>query len=332
MTNGICTLGNDVVFDQIVALVNSVATHAGPDFPVCIYPYNDNLERLRAFVQDRPQVQIYDDVASIQRWDHWVEKIWQVHPTAHERWLAINGKGGIHRMGTHRRFGAFDGPFDQFIYMDADTLLLDSPQPIFDLLDQFDWITYDFQHRDLSHVFTVDAPNLTQVFTPAQIETQIFCSGFYGSKRGIFSDADLATFLEQLAAGEATVLYPMAPDQTILNYCVLRKPLKAVNLAFHWPVEKRTGNSVTSPHFEQRGDGVFDRDLRLTYLHYIGVSSKLFTRLCQGENMDIPYRDVFLHYRYLHAPSDRPTFTGPKVKDQPPRPPLWQRALSKLKR
>jgi hypothetical protein len=331
MTNGICTLGNDVVFDQIVALINSVAAHAGSDFPVCIYPYDDNLERLRAFMGDRPQVQIYDDTTSIQRWDHWVEKIWQTHPTAHDRWLAVNGKPGIHRMGTHRRFGAFDGPFDRFIYMDADTLLLDSPQPIFDYLDEFDWVTYDFQHKDLSHVFAVDAPQLRQVFSPAQIDQQIFCSGFYGSKRHSVDEADLATFVEHLSAGEAEVLYPMAPDQTILSYFVLRKPLKSVNLALHWPAEKRTGNSVTSPHFEERGDAVFDGDRKLLYLHYIGVSSKLFGRLCQGENMDIPYRDVFLHYRYLHAPDERPRLTGPKVQPQPSRPPLWKRALNKLK-
>jgi hypothetical protein len=76
------------------------------------------------------------------------------------------------------------------------------------------------------------------------------------------------------------------------------------------PKEERTGCCVTSPHFQALDNILYNQGKRLTYLHYIGLSSSLFTRLCSGENLDFPYRDIFLHYRYLYEPSQRPIFTG----------------------
>jgi len=45
--DGICTLGNDVVYDQLVALLNSIEAIQGPEMPVCVYPYDDKLKKLR---------------------------------------------------------------------------------------------------------------------------------------------------------------------------------------------------------------------------------------------------------------------------------------------
>ena len=331
MTKGICTLANDYVYDQVVALINSIEVHAGKDMPVCIYPYDDRLDRLRALATERPQVHLFEDKAIIERWDNWVKQIWNYHPSAAEKWLAVNGKPGVHRMGTHRRFCGFEGPFDHFIYMDADTLLLDSPDLIFETLNKgIDWVTYDFQYKDLSHVFDLASEQLRVIFSEEALQTKSFCSGFYATKKSTVKPEDIEFYLEKLAQGEAEVLYPMAPDQTILNYFVLRKPIKSVNLALTLPSEKRTGNSVTSTHFEVQEDIVFDRGKQLLYLHYIGISSKLMARLCQGENLDIPYRDVFLHYRYLYSKENYPSLVGQKISTAPKKPGLGNRILRKL--
>ncbi|HZG38481.1 MAG TPA: hypothetical protein VEZ50_07335 [Nodosilinea sp.] len=324
--DGICTLGNDRVYDQIVALLNSIEVFAGPEMPVCIYPYDDRVERLRELAQSRPHLTLYDDTASIQRWDAWVEQIWATHPTARQQWDAI-GSAGIHRMGTHRRFCAFDGPFDRFIYMDADTLLLSDPIPVFNALNEYDWITYDFQHKDLNHVYDVNSGWLEKLFSAEQVQRQTFCSGFYASRRGLF-DSDLGkNILDWLNSGETAVLYPMAPDQTILNYLVMRCGVNSCNLALTLPTEQRTGNSVTSSHFTIENHRVYDKGVPLLYLHYIGLSSQLFARLCAGENVDLPYRDVFLHYRYLHNPETCPALLGKLMVAKPQG---WRRYLKPL--
>jgi len=325
--DGICTLGNDVVYDQLVALINSIEAFA-PDLPVCIYPYDHRTDNIAAFAATRPQVQLYADQPSIQRWDEFVETLWAFHPTARDRWAAV-GSTGIHRMGTHRRYCAFDGPFDRFLYMDADTLLLSDPAPLFAALDRYDWVTYDFQYKDLSHVYDLDAPQFGTLFSAEQMARQSFCSGFYASRRGLFDPADSADILAALAT-DAAILYPMAPDQTLLNYLVMRRQVASCNLARTLPAEQRTGNSVTSSHFQERDHRVYDGDVPLTYLHYIGISARQFAALCGGENIALPYRDTFLHYRYRHDPTQQPTLRGAPRSAEKSRPPRLKRLLKAL--
>ena len=233
-------------------------------------------------------------------------------------------------MGMHHRFIAFDSPFERFIYMDGDTLLLDAIDKIFAILDRHDCVVYDFQHKDPTHVYEVSRPKLFEVFSRDRIEKEIFCAGFYASKTGLFDENQRDWLIERLRAGEAEILYPMAPDQTIVNYMMMRSNFSIYNLALQLPKEERTGCCVTSPHFQALDNILYDHDKRLTYLHYIGLSSTLFTRLCSGENLDFPYRDIFLHYRYLYEPSQRPIFTDSPKPYQTPNPTFWQKVTRKL--
>ncbi|NER33486.1 MAG: sugar transferase [Oscillatoria sp. SIO1A7] len=326
--HGICTIANDRVYDQLVALLNSIEAILGTEMPVCVYPYDDRTERIAAEIARRPNVELYQNLDSIARWDGFARSAWDAHPTARERWRQI-GSTSFYRSGSYRRYCAFDGPFERFLYMDADTLLMSSPEPIFNRLDESDWVVYDFQHRDPSHVYDLSSSKLAELFSRERIESEIFCAGFYASKQGLFGSDRRDWLIEQLSQGEAEVLYPMSVDQSLLNYMVMRSGIPSYNFALALSRTERTGNSVTSSHFEEKDGIVYDRSLRLTYLHYIGISSEVFTRLCAGENIDFPYRETFLHYRYLHEPDRRPKWTTkPKPYNTPPI--LAERLLRKL--
>jgi hypothetical protein len=327
--DGICTLANDRIYDQLVALLNSIEVNGGKDTPVCVYPYDDNTERIKAEIAQRPNVQLFDEREVIDLWDNFAKSAWEPHPTAKERWLKAGSKG-YHRFGTHRRYCAFDGPFDRFIYMDGDTLLMSPLDRVFAQLDNYDCVVYDFQHKDITHVYEVTSPKLLEIFPQERLNQEIFCSGFYASKKGLFAENQRDWLIEQLRAGEAEILYPMAPDQTIVNYMMMRSNFSIYNLALQLPKEERTGCCVTSPHFQALDNILYDRGKRLTYIHYIGLSSSLFTRLCSGENLDFPYRDIFLHYRYLYEPSQRPVFSDSPKPYQPPTPTFWQKVTRKL--
>ena len=327
--DGICTLANDRIYDQLVALLNSIEVNGGKALPVCVYPYDDNTERIKAEIAQRPNVELFDDREVIDLWDNFAKSAWEPHPTAKERWLKAGSKG-YHRFGTHRRYCAFDGPFDRFIYMDGDTLLMSPLDRVFAQLDNYDCVVYDFQHKDITHVYEVTSPKLLEIFPQERLNQEIFCSGFYGSKKGLFDGERRNWLIEQLRAGEAEILYPMAPDQTIVNYMMMRSNFSIYNLALQLPKEERTGCCVTSPHFQALDNILYDQGNRLTYLHYIGLSSSLFTRLCSGENLDFPYRDIFLHYRYLYEPSQRPIFTSSPKPYQPPTPTFWQKVTRKI--
>ena len=242
--DGICTLGNDVVYDQLVALLNSIEAIQGPEVPVCVYPYNDNTEKIKAEIAKRPNVELYSDRKSIEKWDKFVRDVWDTHPTARQRWSEV-GSRYYHRIGTHRRYAAFDGPFERFIYMDADTILMSPLDRIFQQLNQNDWVIYDFQYKDLTHVYDVSSTKMKKLFTSERLASEVFCSGFYGSKKDIFDAEKRDWLLSKFQDGEAEVLYPMAPDQTILNYMVMRLNLKVNNLAISLSPNEITGNSVT---------------------------------------------------------------------------------------
>jgi hypothetical protein len=315
--DGICTLANDRVYDQLIALLNSIEAVLGADTPVCIYPYDNNTERIGSAIANRPNVQLYRDRESMQKWDSFARSVWDIHPTARQR-LGLEDSKGYHRFGTHRRYCAFDGPFDRFLYMDADTLLMGAVEPIFAQLERHDCIVYDFQYKDLTHVYEVSSPKLTEVFSKERLKSEIFCSGFYASKKDLFDEETRNKLLDYLRSGEAEILYPMAPDQTLINYMMMRSPHSIYNFSLELPKEKRTGCSVTSKHFQERDNILYDKSNRLTYLHYIGISSYFFKQVCAGENLDFPYRDIFLYYRHLHEPEQRPIFQDkPKPYQKP---------------
>ncbi|KAM3115120.1 Npun_R2821/Npun_R2822 family protein [Phormidesmis sp. 146-33] len=329
--NGICTLANDYVYEQLVALLNSIEAIMGSDFPVCVYPYDNNTSRIEMEIAKRPNVQLYQDQESIDRWDRYVKQIWDSHPTAQQQWQK-HSLERYHRIGTHRRFCAFDGPFDQFLYMDADTLLMGDITPIFEQLNHHDWVVYDFQYRDIDHVYEAASRQLQKVFSAERLNAEIFCSGLYAAKKNTFSAEKLDWLLKSLQSGEAEVLYCMAPDQTILNYMVMRSQLSIYNFALQLPTDQKTGCCVTSPHFSEQDHILYDHGKRLVYIHYIGLSSSLFRNLCSGENVDFPYRDLFLHYRYLNEPENRPVFNTSPIPYHPPSPPsLVSRVLEKIK-
>lgn len=329
MVDGICTLANDQVYHQLVALLNSIEALMGADFPVCVYPYDDRCDRIQAEIARRPNVQLYADQRSIEHWDQFVREVWDAHPTARQCW-GLGDPTAYYRVGTHRRFCAFDAPFDRFLYMDADTLLLNRVEPFFQLLEQHDWVVYDFQYKDPTHVYEVSSPKLNQVFAAKRVETEIFCSGLYASKRNLFDAEQRGWLLAELRSGDAEILYPMAPDQTLLNYMVMKSGRSIYNFALQLPPDQKTGCCITSPGFTEADHLLFDRGNRLTYLHYIGLSSSLINRVCEGENIDFPYRDLFLHYRYLHEPSQRPVYRSlARSYDAPPS--LSQRVFRKLR-
>ncbi|MBH8551239.1 sugar transferase [Nostocaceae cyanobacterium CENA357] len=317
--NGICTLGNDYVFDQLVALLNSIDAILGAETPVCIYPFDEQMQRISKEISQRPNVFIYDNQDVINRWDQFML---EASPASMNR-----DKYRIY--GGHRRFCAFDGPFDNFIYMDADTLVMNSLDLVFEKLNEYDCVVYDFQFKHPDKVYNINSSKLFKVFDEERIQKEIFCSGFYASKKGLFPEEQIAKLSFYLKAGEQEILYPTG-DQPVLNYMFMRSGIQVYNLAHYLPNNQITGCSVTSKHFEEKDKILYDQDNRLTYIHYIGIPPRVNQAVCAGENIDFPYRDLFLHYRYLHEPNKRPIFKNtPKPYNAPP-PNLLTRALKKI--
>ena len=131
---GIYTLANDVVFDQLVAFLNSVEVNVSPDIPICIIPYDDRMEQVKKEIGDRPNVSIYEDQQEIQRWQDFAKEVWINHPLAFQK---SNARLIESRMRFQRKMAAFQGDFDKFVFYDADTLAMKPVDDMFLKLDTY---------------------------------------------------------------------------------------------------------------------------------------------------------------------------------------------------
>ena len=310
MIDGIYILANDVVYDQLVALLNSIEANAGRKIPVCVIPYNEQLDKVKAEIASRDNVTLFEDSDSIAYWDNFATQVWQNYSRAQKSWREW-GFPELYRLPMHRKLCGLDGSFDKFIYFDADTLLMRPVDYIYEKLDKYDWVTNDFQYKsELKYIFDGSPELIQQIFDQEKLHSNIFCAGWFATKKHIFSQATLANLLDKLQAGEADVMAFGGPDQSLFNYMVLRSRISYYNFAFH-DCEQATGNHWSS-QFDVVDNILYDQGRRLTYLHYMSISSLNFTQVCAGEDVNIPYRDVFLHYRYLKSPEERPQiFTRP---------------------
>ncbi len=309
MTIGIYTLANDVVYDHLVALLNSIEVNAGEKIPVCVIPYDDRLDKVRAEVAARDNVTLLDNPASIAYWEDFATQAWKSHRKAQKVWQE-KAWPVVYALGMHRKFCCFDGPFEKFIYFDADTLLMGPLDSFYQKLDNYDWVANDFQYKsDVNYVFDCSNENIGKIFNSEQIHSQIFCAGWFASKKRVF-DSFKENLLEKLKAGEAEAMSLRGTDQPLFNYMVLRSGIPFYNFAYD-DLANTTGNHWSSK-FDVVDNVLYDKGRRLTYLHYMSISSSKFTQLCAGVDVDIPYKDVFLHYRYLKSPESRPkSFTSP---------------------
>lgn len=309
MTNGIYTLANDAVYDQLVALLNSIEANAGKPIPVCVIPYDHRLDKVKAEIATRTNVSLFADYSVIKRWENLAIQAWEAHPRAQKAWQK-KGLLPVYRLAMHRKLCGIDGEFEKFIYFDADTLLMGPLDSVYEKLDDYDWVANDFQYTsDIKYIFDQPEKFFFELFNPEFIKAHLFCAGWFASKKNVFNEDMLAKILNQLKAGEADIMALWGPDQSLLNYMILRSSISYYNFAYHH-LEQATGCHWSS-QFDLVDHVLYDRGRRLTYLHYMSIPASKFTQLCAGEDVDIPYRDVFLHYRYLKSPEKRPKLTRP---------------------
>ncbi|CEJ43621.1 Npun_R2821/Npun_R2822 family protein [Umezakia ovalisporum] len=304
MIDGIYTLANDIVYDQLIALLNSIEVNAGREIPVCVIPYDQRLDKVQAEVARRDYVTLFENSDSIAYWDNFATQVWKNYPRAQTNWRK-RGWSELYRLPMHRKLCGLHGSFDKFIYFDADTLLMGSIDYIYEKLDSFDWVVHDFQYKsELKYIFDAGQQLLDTVFADKNLQNKVFCAGWFATKKQVFPPEMLANLLEKLNAGEAEVMAVGGPDQSLFNYMVLRSGISYYNFAYHDP-ERGTGTHWSS-QFEMVDNVLYDGQRRLTYLHYMSIAASKFTQLCLGQDIQIPYRDVFLHYRYLKSPEERP--------------------------
>ncbi|KAB8320355.1 methionine synthase [Tolypothrix campylonemoides VB511288] len=305
---GIYTLANDVVYDQLVALLNSIEVNVGSDIPICIIPYNEKLNLVNKEINSRKNVTLFDNWDSIQRWEEFAKEVWAVHPGAKSSKLSRNWWSSGH---LQRKMCVFDGEFDKFVFCDADSLAMKPFDDVFDKLNTYDFVFDDWIHTKDRTKVPLNIPFLEKanLFTEKDIRPRLHCSDFFGSKRGLFEEKKLVVLKKILIENrEVEWLTAWWDDAHLFNYLTFKSNLPLFNFSLSKNGQERTGNCAISDPFVNINNVLYnEQELKPIHrLHYMNYPAIDFTRLCHGEDVDIRYKDVFLYYRFFKQPEQRP--------------------------
>jgi len=211
-----------------------------------------------------------------------------------------------------RKLVQWFGPLDEFLYIDTDIIVFEKIIDNLKYLQEYDFLNcdYHFKGRKLDDIFssTVLEKN---IFSSQQLE-DVFNSGFWASKKGIFTEDKLYELLTECSNNREYFDFSQkTTDQPILNYLILKSTKKRLNLVKL--SHNEPGNWAGSPHFEQKDKILYDGEKPLKYVHWAGVPLK------SGG----PYYELWKHYRYLGE--ETPVSVETRKKD------YWQGLKNKAK-
>jgi hypothetical protein len=285
MSNGIYILANDKVLEQAIALVNSIRYYDS-EANICLIPYDAHYQQV-AEVLANSGVFLFPDLALIDRISEQVRQRFGERFFLHPNHL--------------RKLACWFGPFEQFLYIDTDVVVFEPIIRTLKHLEHYDFVCCDYQHKTgIANVFRQDLVK-ANVFPQTDL-FHVFNSGFWASKRHLFTESELFSLFDECAQNASYFDFSKrASDQPILNYLVLKKIPNRCNLARQ--SKRCPGNWAGRSHFRDMGSALFDPNVqrRLKYLHWAGI------RISPGCN----YWSIWLYYRNLFK---QPT---PSLRSQP---------------
>ncbi|MBW4557080.1 MAG: methionine synthase [Trichormus sp. ATA11-4-KO1] len=310
---GIYTLANDAVYDQLVALLNSIEVNVSQDIPICVIPYNDQLEKVKREIKSRKNVTLFENWESLQRWDIFANEVWAVHPAAKQKNLSRNA---WYRSPLLRKLSAFDGEFEKFVFYDGDSLAMKPLDQVLEKLDNYDFIFDDWEHKKSRDNAALDISIIenTGLYKEEDIRTKLHCSSFFASKKGIFSPSEIEPIKQLLIENDEIQWIPKWWDDAFLfNYMTLRCDRSLFNFTLSPNGQDRTGNCANADPFVNINNVLYNKEglKPIHRLHYMGYSASDFARLSQGEDVNIPYKNEFLYYRFLKNLEQKPKYLNP---------------------
>lgn len=253
---GVYFSANDAVYDWAVAFLNSYRKF-NPDLPLYLIPFNDACDRLLK-LQSTYEFEIYTD-PTFERLEAIGEAFELGHTPTGPHWF--------------RRYAAFWGPLDEFMYLDARQLVLAYLKPYVTAPRTYD---FEFMHYDCA---------LDQVYEPGPFRREMlrqnrargFNSGRWSSVKGLFTMDEFEDLAED-ALRIREQLNPRNTDQAFINYCCDMKPVRYGHFAEVMGGICQQGWARQPGHvYECEGvyrrwyHGGLDHKKRVVLLHWAGI-------------------------------------------------------------
>lgn len=263
-------LANDAVLDSLIALCESLRTHS-PALPVTVIPYDDAIERTRAVAREYGH-EVYED-PSLTAMDA----------------LGVPYLRNSSWRHMYRKLCAFWGPYERFLLLDADVVVLRELEPYFEA----------FRHSGADIMYF--ATDIANVYKPGAVREEMlaryatagFNAGTFMGRRGALSPEQL----EQVRVASTAHRHGFINDfdQTFINYAVDVCGLVKVDAHELVPYVVEAGAGMRLSRKEGKlvlADARTPESGRpVSMIHWAGYHVRPF----------MPYRRIFLSYRLARS-------------------------------
>jgi hypothetical protein len=267
---GVYTMGNDLYVDWTLAFLQSFR-ESNPATELIFIPFDDPIDRI-ARLASKYDFKLFDDAPLLRRLERVGTALFPHSPF---------------QAKCFRKFAAFQGPFDYFLYLDADIVVLSVVE---EWLQRIVASGVDFAFFDTSPEWVY--PNAEfKAHMVREYNARCFAAGAFASRSGLISVGEV----EGLIPIHASIKSGLsgAGDQPYMNYMIDTKRLK---VAAAGEVIPEFGPPCWAGQTLDPGPGeesenayarAFVRGKSLPFLHWAGFK-------CQNS---IPNVGFFRHYR-----------------------------------
>jgi len=297
-SKGVYFVANDLVIDLTIAFLNSFRRF-NPTVSLCLIPFKDDITEISK-LKTRYNFSIYSDAEFLDYCDD------------------ISLKFHSKVIGHYRKLAIWQGPFEEFVYIDIDTLVLKNIDFVFPLLSDFDFITSFSNLPSIRQWVWKDSIYQANLLSNEQINYGAN-TGFIVSKKNNISRDDIdMSLVGALELSEYMELSCM--EQPFINYLIvtsnkthtslyklLDSNIYPENYVEFWAGSKKK-DFINNKQTIQ--DGIL-RDV--FFIHWAGVwqknsnDFKIFKimkflkirKTIWSTSIFMPFRKLWKYYRYL---------------------------------
>ncbi len=207
-TKGVYFIANDKVIELTIAFLNSFRKF-NPKISLCLIPFRDDVSEISR-LKEKYNFSIYSDIEILNLCDSMSEKF---HSNT---------------IGHYRKLAIWEGPFDEFVYIDIDMLVLKNIDFAFKLLDHYNFITSCSNLESEEKWVWKDSIYQTDLLNDEQIK--------YAANTGFIVSSKHAITIEEIKEKlkDAVKLAPhmelKCMDQPFINYLIVTSNIKYTSL------------------------------------------------------------------------------------------------------
>ena len=216
---GVYFLSDDRIINLTTAFLNSFRRY-NPSIPLCLVPFNANIPKLSR-LQEKYNFTIFSDNDKLSLCDRISER--------------FHG----HVVGAYRKLAMWEGEFDEFIYIDADSIVLENVGFAFQYLSSYDFVTGHSNIPGIVQFVWKDSIRGTGKLTEDQIGFSANTGLIVSKKKAL--NLEIVKTRVEAAVELAPHMVLFCMEQPFLNYLIVTSGRSFTSLL----VLKKTG---AAPH------------------------------------------------------------------------------------